>query len=168
MEDPEGAYAPPKIVLRWGKAHLTFRNGNISRKLYISQKMADHFLKTPGYEQFKYPGLVVLFSISLSYWFYEIDEFEKKVLPVGWSCYFHACPLTKIPGSAPAGGGGPRSTKLRSISSCAFSKRQLRKIRSILDGSSSGSSINWLLVNCWLFLPQHCDVRWMTVYWLLK
>ena len=57
-----------------------------------------------------------------------------------------------------------RPVVLRPVVSHTFSKRQLRKIRSMPGCLSRGSSIKLLVVINRLFLPQHCDVSWMTVY----
>ena len=60
--------------------------------------------------------------------------------------------------------GWVRHVELRPVASLTFPKRQLRKICCKSGCLSGGSSIKWLVVIYWLFLPQHCDVSWKTVY----
>ena len=86
-----GAEGPPKIALKCDKARKQkFNSGTILRT-----KMADHFLETPEFEQFKYPGLVYLKVIKSIRYMNLKNKFCWSVDPATFMP-----PLTNIPGSA--------------------------------------------------------------------
>ena len=76
-------------------------SGDLQKKKYISKtihrtEVADHFLETPEYEQFKYPGSVYLKLIKFIHQINLKNKFCRSVDPATFTPA-----LTKIPGSAP-------------------------------------------------------------------